>query len=58
MVLTYEGKGKDEARLIDQVAAATGQLLRFFDHAERTAIAGGAQPSATQVAREIGVSTF
>ena len=58
MVLSYEGKGKDEARLIDQVAAATGQLLRFFDHAERTAIAGGAQPSAIQVAREIGVSTL
>src|SRR5262249_58879931 len=40
MVLTYDGKSRDEARLADQVAAATGQLLRFFDHAERTAIAG------------------
>jgi hypothetical protein len=56
MMLTYDSAGKDEKRLSDQIAAATGQLLRFFDHKERTAIASGVRPSAAQVAQAIGVS--
>jgi hypothetical protein len=54
MLLQYDAQTKDEARLTDQVASVTGQLLRFFDHAERNALASGAGPSATQIAEQIG----
>jgi hypothetical protein len=56
MVLKYDGLAKDEARLTDQVAASTGQLRLFFDHAERTAIAKGKGRSATERATQIGAS--
>lgn len=54
MKLQYNAQAKDEERLTDQIAAATGQLLRFFDHAERTAIVAGAGPSAIQIATQVG----
>jgi hypothetical protein len=54
MKLQYDAQAKDEERLTEQVAAATGQFLLFFDHAERTAIASGAEPSAKQIATQIG----
>jgi hypothetical protein len=54
MVLSYDATTRDEARLTDQVAAVTGQLLRFFDHAERSAIATGTQPSVTDLAKDVG----
>ena len=48
MRLVYEAKSQDEKQLANQVAAATGQLLLFFDHAVRGAIAsGGARAPAT-----------
>jgi hypothetical protein len=34
MRLEYNAQTQDEARLTDQVASVTGQLLLFFDHAE------------------------
>lgn len=49
MILKYDPRAKDEARLGEQVAAATGQLLLYFDHAERTAIATGAGKTAVAV---------
>jgi hypothetical protein len=58
MMLAYDAQTKDEGRLADQVAAATGQLLLFFDQAERTAIASGTRPSTTQIAKQIGAAAF
>jgi hypothetical protein len=57
-VLTYDAEGRDENRLADQVAAATGQLFRFFDHAERTAVISGEGPSPTEVAGNVGAVGF
>ena len=54
MMLDYDAHNQDEARLTDQVASVTGQLLLFFDHAERTAIASGTGRSATLSAQQIG----
>jgi hypothetical protein len=58
MRLEYNAQTKDEARLTDQVASVTGQLLRFFDHAERSAIASGTGRLPTLTAQEIGASNF
>jgi hypothetical protein len=58
MRLEYNAQTRDEARLTDQVASVTGQLLRFFDHAERSAIARGTGRSPTLTAQEIGASNF
>ncbi|MBR1278992.1 hypothetical protein [Bradyrhizobium sp. AUGA SZCCT0283] len=58
MRLEYDAQTKDEARLTDQVAAVTGQLLRFFDQAERTAIVSGVGRSPTLTAQDIGASVF
>ena len=58
MRLEYNAQTQDEARLIDQVASVTGQLLLFFDHAERSAISSGTGRSATLTAQQIGASAF
>lgn len=58
MRLEYDARNQDEARLTDQVASVTGQLLLFFDHAERTAIASGTGRSATLTAQQIGASAL
>jgi hypothetical protein len=56
MRLEYDAQMQDEARLTDQVASVTGQLLLFFDHAERTAIASGTGRSPMLTAQQIGAS--
>jgi hypothetical protein len=58
MRLEYNAQTQDEARLTDQVASVTGQLLLFFDHAERSAISSGTGRSATLTAQQIGASAF
>lgn len=58
MRLEYDAQSQDESRLTDQVASVTGQLLLFFDHAERTAIASGIGRSATLTAQQIGASAL
>jgi len=58
MRLEYNSQNLDEDRLTDQVASITSQLLLFFDHAERTAIATGTGRSAMLTAQQIGASVF
>jgi hypothetical protein len=58
MRLEYTAHNQDEARLTDQIASITGQLLLFFDHAERSAIAEGTRRSPALTAQQIGASAF
>jgi hypothetical protein len=58
MRLEYDADAQGESRLTDQIASVTGQLLRFFDNAERSAVATGGGPSAAQLESQIGAVAF